>query len=188
MDTRYEIHGDIVDFYIDHPKGKHAITHISIRDLESLLAIDGYLYLMPSKRQCRASIYFRGSSKSRPMLLHRFILNAPSNLFVDHIDHNSLNNTRDNLRLVTNAQNIQNLLHARSDSETKIRGVHRRKNGRYQAHAQVNGKRHFLGTFDCIADAEETVKNFRALYMPFSQERLTIKNPTIRLGKESQKP
>jgi len=49
------------------------------------------------------------------MRLHRFIMNAPPQLHVDHIDGNTLNNTRANLRLASNAQNLAN--------QTKGQGV-----------------------------------------------------------------
>jgi len=38
--------------------------------------------------------------------MHRFILDAPREKVVDHIDGNSLNNQRYNLRLVTREENI----------------------------------------------------------------------------------
>lgn len=41
-------------------------------------------------------------------LMHRFIMNAPDNMLVDHEDGNPLNNRRSNLRLATMAQNTYN--------------------------------------------------------------------------------
>jgi len=51
------------------------------------------------------SIYIEG--RSFYFNMHREILNAERGQFVDHIDHNRLNNTRDNLRFVTRQQNMQ---------------------------------------------------------------------------------
>jgi hypothetical protein len=39
--------------------------------------------------------------------MHRVILNAQRGQFVDHIDHNRLNNTRANLRFVTRQENTR---------------------------------------------------------------------------------
>jgi hypothetical protein len=40
--------------------------------------------------------------------LHRFIMNAPKGMEVDHIDGDLLNNQKSNLRLCTHAQNMMN--------------------------------------------------------------------------------
>lgn len=49
-----------------------------------------------------------------------------TNLFVDHINRNTLDNTRDNLRLVTRSINASNAK-ARTESKSGIRGVYFRK-------------------------------------------------------------
>lgn len=40
--------------------------------------------------------------------LHREIMQPPPGLVVDHIDHDKLNNTRANLRIITQQQNLMN--------------------------------------------------------------------------------
>jgi len=40
--------------------------------------------------------------------MHRFIVNCPDELFVDHINHDRLDNRRSNLRLATHKQNTYN--------------------------------------------------------------------------------
>lgn len=43
-----------------------------------------------------------------PVYMHRKILNVTNDRFVDHADHNPLNNVRSNLRICTSQQNQQN--------------------------------------------------------------------------------
>ena len=48
---------------------------------------------------------FYSKGKKKTVKLHRFILEPPDHLVVDHIDGNGLNNTRANLELVTFSEN-----------------------------------------------------------------------------------
>ncbi len=54
--------------------------------------------------------------------LHREIMQPPPGLVVDHIDHDKLNNTRANLRVITQQQNLMNRRLFRNSS-TGFKGV-----------------------------------------------------------------
>jgi AP2 domain/HNH endonuclease len=82
--------------------------------------------------------------------LHRFIMNAPDGVLVDHKDpHNMLDNKRSNLRLATNQENSMNTRsHAGSSSQYK--GVSWfKKTGKWMATCN----RKYLGLFDSELDA-----------------------------------
>lgn len=83
--------------------------------------------------------------------LHRFIMNAPRGIIVDHRDSsNTRDNRRSNLRFATNEQNSQNARKKRNNSGEKAvsryKGVCRGRNG-WKVRIQVNGKRMTVGTF-----------------------------------------
>lgn len=82
--------------------------------------------------------------KYKAILMHRTIMDAPSDKQVDHFDHNKLNNQRTNLRLCTNSQNCQNRISQRGSSQYK--GVRWNKN-RWMARIGINGKLIYLGLF-----------------------------------------
>ena len=64
--------------------------------------------------------------------MHRLILNPPDNMQVDHIYHNTLDNRKKNLRIVTNKQNTWN---------RKIKGVsYDKSNNKWMARLRMNGK------------------------------------------------
>src|SRR5512146_1126738 len=63
------------------------------------------------------------------LYLHRFILDAPRGMYVDHINHDTLDNRRCNLRLCTKQQNQCNQSHHK-DSKSPYKGVHRHKRGK----------------------------------------------------------
>jgi len=77
--------------------------------------------------------------------LHRFILDAPIGVQVDHKDGNPLNNTRENLRLCSQSQNLQN---QRAKQNTHLKGItFRRDRNRWKARIKINGKELFLGYY-----------------------------------------
>ena len=75
------------------------------------------------------------------VLLHRLITNCPDHLEVDHKDGNGLNNSRQNLRVCTHLQNLQNRRkHCKSSSVYK--GVYwESAKGRWRTQIVVNGKK-----------------------------------------------
>lgn len=86
-------------------------------------------------------------------LLHRFLLNAPAEMQVDHIDGDGLNCRRANLRLATNTQNQWNVgLTARNSSGFK--GV-RQIRGRWRAQIGFNGKQLHIGYFATAEQAHQ---------------------------------
>lgn len=81
--------------------------------------------------------------------MHRIIINAPKDMFVDHINHNGLDNRKANLRLVTCTQNNWNNRKRKRKSSSRYKGIHWNKmRKRWKAKIQVNGKHRFIGYFD----------------------------------------
>lgn len=85
--------------------------------------------------------------KKRTIYMHRALLDPPSGLVVDHINHDPLDNRRANLRLATPSQNNANS--ARRENRTGYRGVYpHRQSGRYVAQISVAGRIKSLGLHD----------------------------------------
>jgi AP2 domain/HNH endonuclease len=89
----------------------------------------------------------RNGSQWRNLRMHRFIMGAPSNRFVDHANRNGLDNQKQNLRICTNTQNMQN-------QRKQERGMNHYKgvwwierDRRWRAGICINGKRTNLGRF-----------------------------------------
>jgi hypothetical protein len=119
------------------------------------------------------------NGKWRSVWMHRYILGLPPRTpMVDHIDRSGLNNTRENLRLVTTSENNQNARPGLQANKTsRYRGVcWLKRQQRWLATVCVNGKDVFKRTFVTEDEAAEAVANARAYYMPFSEEARTRKN------------
>ena len=92
--------------------------------------------------------YAETQKNGKLIKMHRLITSAPPHLFVDHRDHNGLNNRRYNLRLCTNQQNVFNR-RPRPGGTSKYKGVYwHKKTKKYTAAIKANGKRYYLGYFD----------------------------------------
>lgn len=95
--------------------------------------------------------------KGKKVQMHRLILGVTSSdIVVDHIDHDSLNNQRCNLREATVTENARNR-RSKKGSTSRFLGVHkctynkylkgRTPQIRYSADIRANGKPKFLGYF-----------------------------------------
>ena len=86
--------------------------------------------------------------KTKCVLMHRLILDAPKGKLVDHINHNGLDNRRENLRLATECENHYNA-RPRTDGVSKYKGVYYDSRcNRWAAEIRSNNKKKFLGYFD----------------------------------------
>ncbi|KYD03484.1 hypothetical protein B4102_3402 [Heyndrickxia sporothermodurans] len=173
MRNDYEIRGEITAIFLNRKDGTTFESFVDTKDLELLNQFKNKWY--PKWDKTTKSFYVYGhqyfQGKMHSVFLHRYLLNAKKNLVVDHINHNTLDNRRSNLRLITRAQNNQNRKGAQVNSESGIRGVHWiKKHNKYQAFIQINNKGIQLGLFDDINKAEKAVIEARKKLMPYSCE------------------
>mgnify|MGYP001561410595 CR=1 FL=1 len=85
--------------------------------------------------------------------MSRFLMRPHRGYIVDHIDGNTLNNTRENLRICTTSQNGMNR-RANKTTITNCKGVELTKELRYRARIRVNGTVIQLGTFGTLIEAK----------------------------------
>jgi hypothetical protein len=78
-------------------------------------------------------------------------------LVCDHIDRDKTNNNLYNLRIVSVRENTSN------NGLKKLTGAFKRKNGKYQALININGRQKTIGTFNTETEAHNAYKNSLAL-------------------------
>ena len=84
--------------------------------------------------------------------LHRVITNCPPDKQVDHINRDTLDNRRCNLRIVTLQENLRN--QKRANNKTGYTGVSFNKlTSKYEAYIKTNYRRKHLGLFNTIQSA-----------------------------------
>ena len=88
--------------------------------------------------------------------LHRFILDTPAGVKVDHRNGDGLDNRKANLRLATHAENGRNRRLNRNNT-SGFKGVSWDKwTQRFEAYIGVNGRQIRLGRFDTAEEAAAT--------------------------------
>lgn len=177
MKNAYEIRGDATVIFINH-KGVKFEVLIDTVDLPILLKkqTSWFIHFDPSTKR----YYVYSTSKKPRVLLHRFLLNAPNDLFVDHKNHNTLDNRKDNLRIATNSENQQNRQGATSRNRFGVLGVYwGKRDKKWVARLMVNRKYVLDKKFDHLEDAERAVYEARAKYMPFSKEYTAVKSKGV---------
>lgn len=105
------------------------------------------------RRRNRWNVHRRRKSHEtgpQHIFLHRFILNAPAGVEVDHIDGDTFNNSKSNLRLCDHQRNLWN---QRARKGSGYRGVYHHNDGRWRASITVHGKKFHLGSFKNAEDA-----------------------------------
>lgn len=123
------------------------------KGMQTLLDDDTYDWLS-AWRWCpvmdrRGYTYVRRTSREEgTLLMHRLITGAQKGFVVDHINHNTLDNRRENLRLCTRSQNAQNA-YGQRETSSKYKGVcfERRGLKRWRASMKLDQKSIFIGNF-----------------------------------------
>lgn len=103
------------------------------------------------------------------IFLHRFIVEATPKLVVDHINHNTLDCRKANLRICTRAQNAQNRRGPTVRSQSGVRNVSwRSAASAWVVHMRVNKETHSFGCYASLEEAAKVAKEMREKYMPFA--------------------
>lgn len=92
------------------------------------------------------------------LYLHRFIMNCPEDMVVDHINHNTLDNRKSNLRICTQHENTFNKKENGNDKGVFLRG------NKWIAQISYNYKNIYLGRFDTYEEALKVRKEAEIKY------------------------
>jgi len=126
------------------PVGKGLFATIDAADYEEVSKYRWY-----TSRHGR-NIYAATNKNGRMVYMHRMLMRPRKGYVVDHIDGNSLNNRRCNLRVCTQAQNLINK--APRGGTSQFVGVYRSKN-KWLAYVTRHGKYHYVGVFEDEVEA-----------------------------------
>ena len=130
---------------------------VAIVDDEDYELLKDYHWTFDGRYACRSN-WNKEYKKESKIYMHKQIMGDPPasdiKLHIDHIDRNKLNNTRGNLRFVSQKQNNRNV-----GPKNKYKGVTKVRTGKFAAYIFSEGTRHHLGTF---IDEKEAARVYNA--------------------------
>lgn len=167
--NKVRIDGDAA--YLTLTTGKGIVVGEAIIDLDDLgrVLAAGRWY---GQWNPQANTYYVRCNRSRPLLLHRFVMNAPSGTIVDHLHHETLDCRKSVLRVCSHTENMQNRKGAHKNSKSGIRGVYwDNRKAKWRVEVRAHKTRHYLGDYDDIEEAARVAAEARTqLHGDFSQQ------------------
>lgn len=171
MKNHYDVNGDSVKVY-SNGKNKHLYFFIDKADLDTIAGYSWRVYIgKVNNNYKRVETSITTNNKTTHVMLARFLMGYPKGKFTDHIDCDSLNNRRDNIRLASQSENSRNVPKTFKKTHSKFKGVswHKRKN-KWIATCAVNSKNKFLGYFSNEIDAAKAYdKTAKELHGEFAK-------------------
>ena len=154
-------------------RGKYAI--VDVRDYGWLSK--SHWFVQDGQRTFYAvrRVTVREGGKQQVVWMHREIIGAADGEFVDHINHNGLDNRRANLRKATRAQNAQHRRKPRVKSKSKYKGLcWQKRTGKWHSRIHVNGVHKFIGSF---TDEHEAAKAYDDAAKKYHGEFAVLNHP-----------
>ncbi len=103
--------------------------------------------------------YAARRSNGRILLLHRVLMGEPEGKVVDHINGNTLDNRKENLRVCSHSQNIMNKAKGKIKTSSQYKGVSwAPRERKWRANIMINRKAKSLGYFNTEIEAAEAYK------------------------------
>lgn len=120
-------------------------------DLDDVLRVSQEKWRYERRKNDHGGYIVTGRTATKRIGLHRFVMNYDGPLQVDHINRNTLDNRKQNLRIVTQVINSQNI-------STKKNCITKMPNGKYRVKITRFKRTFIFGLFDTEREAE-IIKN-----------------------------
>ena len=167
--NEYIIDGDITTVILKQRNGNEFHTMIDTEDLPKLI---NYEYswsvkMHPVNKEWYAftKVVKEEGSKSTTMLQSFLLDTKGSDIHIDHINHDTLDNRKCNLRVTNVFENLRNRKGKNITNTSGYRNVSPSRNGKWWVVTlRVNGKQSELARFSDVDDAGQYAKIMRQKY------------------------
>jgi hypothetical protein len=162
--NEYEIREDFAILVLKKRNGESYEAIIDIDDLKKLKEYDKNwctFYDKSAKSYYVKTTKYKGiidgKKRSTTVQLHRFIMNVDGeNAIIDHINHNTLDNRKSNLRITDKVVNGLNRKGAQQNSKSGIRGVtYCKRDEIWIAAVRIHKRPYVIGRYKTKQEASE---------------------------------
>jgi len=176
LKNEYKTFEDYAIIYLYDKNKKRYDLIVDIEDFNLLynLTYSWHLFYNKSNREyyAKSTMYLgsvNGKGKYKVYFVHQYLFNKnkENELTIDHVDHNPLNNRRENIRFITNENNLKNRGKLNNNNKSGYRNVSWNKSiNKWIVQLQINRKNTVLGEFDFeeLDKAGAFAKEMRELY------------------------
>lgn len=171
MRNEYIIDGDVVTIFLKNKKGEVFKTLIDLEDLDKVdkLNLSWHVRYAPNTKSyyAKATESYtndEGKRKQRSVYLHIVIMGSDFSKGeqVDHLDHDTLNNRKYNLKIKNAITNATNRHGANRNNKSGVRNVSWISSQQvYRVQFQINGKNTKFGDFHNLVDAAKLANRLR---------------------------
>jgi len=128
--------------------------------------IDDYEKISKVSWTVNSNGYLCGRYNGKNILIHRLILE--NNQIIDHINHNKLDNRKENLRIVSKSQNAMNARLSKNNTSGHTGVSFIKSYNKWMSYIMINGELKNLGYFsdknDAIKERESAEKHYFGEY------------------------
>jgi len=171
FNNKYKIRKDgCVEIYLKRKNEEDMISIIDLDDLQKLIDFN-YTWCASYNKSnnswyAHCIIYKNGTMKK--LALQCFIMNLierKRGQYVDHINNDTLDNRKENLRIIDNSSNLRNRKGKNKNNSSGYRNVTFNKStGKWLVQLQINGKNTRLGEFEDVHEAGKYAEKMRKIY------------------------
>ena len=137
--------------------GKHGQGKFALIDDEDYNLFNNHALFLTGSGETKHIVF---KKQGKHISIHRLIMRIADNTkVVDHINRNTLDNRKNNLRICTRAQNLWNRGPS-LNSTSGYKGISFDRNrNKYRVKIVCNSKEYFIGRFNNLKDAKQAYNN-----------------------------
>lgn len=108
--------------------------------------------------------YVYAHNNDTTVSMHRLVINCPSDMVVDHINGNKLDNRKSNLRVCTIAENVRHRVSSSNNDSGNLGVFFDKRINKWCSKLFYNGKNYYLGSFETKEQAIDARRHAEIKY------------------------